>query len=516
MPLTKAVTKYGILRGVQGEEPTTTVFRAVPFAKPPVGELRFKRPVEPEAWEGERLCDKWPYAPIGEQKQYKAFGAESEDCLYMNIFTPAESKDDRLPVMVWFFGGGFIFGSICNRYTGEKKLGEGWTYTGEGLNKKGVILVTPNYRTGLLGFGAHHKLIERDGTAGNYGLWDQIQALRWVKENIAAFGGDPENVTIFGHSAGAASVKALIASGQTRGLFRRAIMESGSGMSGPERVHTPEWIADWVEKAMDDLGISFQDLLTMDGQELVGRIPQRIYEMYRGFEKGTPVPWQIRPSIFGPCNDGTALAQDPGIALYAGDYDPALDLMMGTVLLDNNQPIKACFDEVKDDPEILRTVAYSPSVAFGRRLVNAGRKPVYGYFIERNVPGPTKEFLSRTPQERKEIPFAERTGPYHGCEFPYIFGKMDFYAKEWTPWDYELQKILQSYWTNFAKTGNPNGEGLPDWPLFTRETPVVMNVRDDGCEARDVVDSEKADRIIRHFVTYPGYTETLKDYILTW
>ena len=511
MPLTRAETRYGVLVGVPGEEPQTTVFRGVPFAKPPIGALRLHRPVDPDPWEGERICDKWPNAPVAEDQVYRNFYPESEDCLYMNIFTPAASAEEKLPVMFWIYGGGFRFGSICNAYNGEHHAGEAWLYTGEAINKKGCILVTPNYRCSLLGYGTHPRLLDADGNGGNYGLWDLIQALRFVHENIAAFGGDPDNVTIFGHSAGGVSVKMLLASGQTRGLFRHAIIQSGSGMSGPERVHSPEWVAEWVEKAMDSLGYTFDDLMTMDAFRLEDEIPHRIYELYGGFAPSQPIPWQRRPSVFGPMADGAALKCDPGIAMYAGDYDPDVDIMIGTVLQDNVQPIKACQDEVKEDPEILRAIAYSASVAFGERCVQAGRRPIYGYFFERNVP-PAKPGVQA--DGRDTVPFANRTGPYHGAEFPYIFGKMEFMQKQWTDWDYELQEILISYWTNFAKNGNPNGEGLPYWPPYTAETPFDLNIRDDAVEARNLVDTAKGRRVIRHLMTHPGYTETLKDYIL--
>lgn len=495
MPLRKAKTKYGVVIGTEGPFSTTTEFRSVPFARPPIGELRLHKPVEPEPWKGEKVCDRWPDAPIGELRPSGRVLPESEDCLYMNIFTPAETAEDNLPVMVWFYGGGFRSGSVCNSYNGATKSGEGWTYTGEFLNQKGVILVTPNYRVGLLGFCCHEKLIERDKTAGNYGLWDQIAALRFVRENIREFGGNPENITIFGHSAGGVSVRMLIASRQTKGLFKRAIIQSGSGLMEAERFRSPRWIAEWTEKAMECLGLSFHDLMTGDALELTDRISGKVYELYTGLENPQ---FPLKPGIFVPCLDGEALDQVPGVALYAGDYDQDIDILIGTVLLDDYQPIKACFPEVEGDGELMRAVAYGPAVSLGRRMAETGRKPIYGYFWEHHVPGPG------------------RSGPYHGCEFPYLFGKMDFYARNWTDYDYQLEQAVMAYWTNFAKDGNPNGQGLPRWPEFTRETPLVMNFRDDGFDAKDVVDSEAGERLMQFFTRHPGHVETLKHYILTW
>ena len=233
MALMKAKTIYGTVTGVPGNEPQTTVFKGVPFAKPPVGPLRFHEPVEPDPWDGELVCDKWPNAPVMEPNPHYQGLPESEDCLYMNIFTPAESPNAKLPVMFWIYGGGFNYGCIYTDVSESLHKGESARYRGEALNKRGVILVTINYRVSVMGFMSHPKLIERDGHAGNYGLLDLVAGLNWVHDNIAAFGGDPDNVTIFGQSAGAVSCRMLMTSPLTKGkgLFRRAIIQSGCSLN---------------------------------------------------------------------------------------------------------------------------------------------------------------------------------------------------------------------------------------------------------------------------------------------
>lgn len=498
MALMKAKTIYGTVTGVPGNEPQTTVFKGVPFAKPPVGPLRFHEPVEPDPWDGELVCDKWPNAPVMEPNPHYQGLPESEDCLYMNIFTPAESPNAKLPVMFWIYGGGFNYGCIYTDVSESLHKGESARYRGEALNKRGVILVTINYRVSVMGFMSHPKLIERDGHAGNYGLLDLVAGLNWVHDNIAAFGGDPDNVTIFGQSAGAVSCRMLMTSPLTKGkgLFRRAIIQSGCSLNEPEPYRTSDWIGEWAEKTLDSLGLSYEDLLTKDACELARTMPLRSYQLFTGMENPK---FPKKPAMFTPCLDNYSLTAVPGVSLYCGEYDQDIDIICGTVADDILQPVKHCFEPIRDNAAVMRTVAYSPSVVMGRRQIETERKPIYAYFFERNIAGIDS--------------FSGKSGPYHGSEIAYEFGTLELMEHDFTEYDYQLSEAIMDYWTNFAKNGNPNGGMLPKWTPFTAESPCNMNFRDDGFQMRNLIDSPKAERIIRVMQSCPGCIEALPDYI---
>ena len=498
MPLLKATTKYGVMVGVPGKEPQTTIFKGVPFAKPPVGPLRFHEPVEMDPWEGELMCDTWPNAPIMEPSPYYAGLPESEDCLYMNIFTPAETPQDKLPVMFWLYGGGYNYGTIHTPVSDTIHRSESGRYRGEALNKRGVILVTANYRVSILGYAAHSKLIERDGHSGNYGTLDQIAALKWVHENIAAFGGDPENVTIFGQSAGAISCRQLMTSPLVRGkgYFKRAIIQSGCSLNDPDIFRTDEWIALQTERALDSLGLDFDDMMTMDGKELGKQLILRANQLYTGmYEPRYP----NKPAIYTPCMDDYSIDRIPGVSIYSGEYDQDVDVICGTVVQDEIQATKRCMGPIKSDKEIMQAVAMSPGVSWGMRQVETGRKPIYAYFFERDIPGVD--------------PFSGKCGAYHGGEIAYEFGVLDIVDHQWTDWDYRLSEMMMDYWTNFAKTGDPNGEGLPHWPKFTAETPLSMVFGDEECKPRNLIDSDKKERVIRFTLRYPGCIDNVKDFV---
>lgn len=234
MAILKVLTKYGTVVGVPGKNARNTVFRGVPYAQPPVGALRFAPPKEPIPWDGELFCTEYSASSIQREPVSPSIHTISEDSLYLNIWTPAESPEEKLPVMFWIHGGGFIAGS-----------GTSPNFSGEALNAHGVILVTINYRLGALGYLALPELLERDGTTGNYGLLDQIAALKWVHENITAFGGDPDNITVFGFSAGGMSTRMLMCSPLSRGMISKIIVESGGGITDSDyyRPLSEKWIS---------------------------------------------------------------------------------------------------------------------------------------------------------------------------------------------------------------------------------------------------------------------------------
>jgi len=486
MALLKAMTKYGIVAGVPVNDPRNTVFKGIPFARPPVGDLRFAAPQEPERWAGELVCDKWPKACIQYRRTFQPKGAPwrgrpymppmpdgSEDCLYLNIWTPAEDAGEKLPVMFWIFGGGFAGGWSASP-----------EFRGDAICRRGIILVTINYRCGALGFLSLPQLTARDphSASGNYGILDQIMALKWVHENIAAFGGDPANVTIFGQSSGGMSVKFLLCSPLSRGLFKRAIIQSGGGLNAGDPTRPKEEIGKVTRECLELLGWTFDDLMTRDAQELNQRIMDAAYQVLDFKEL----------FFFQPCIDGYSITELPEKSIYEGRIMDA-DIICGTVAGDSWMFTRKVRHLLLNNEPALRAFAYSPGIAWARHQVNTGRKPIRTYFFERNVPG-------------------DEMGASHASDIFYIFGALDCRPLPWEKYDFSLSEAITDYWTNFAKTGDPNGKGLPQWPAFTAATPFTMNFTDDGFEARDLVDNAEANRVINFTIEHPGMLESLTDF----
>jgi len=396
-----------------------SVFRGIPFAAPPVGDLRWRAPEPVIPWEG--VKDASAFAPVCMQsgETVPGLGTEpmSEDCLYLNIWTPANRAEEALPVMVWLYGGGRHVGS------GSARL-----YWSERPAQKDVVVVTLNYRLGAFGMLAHPELSAEApyGASGNYLLLDQIAALQWVQRNIASFGGDPRNVAIFGQSAGATSISQLLVSTLARGLFHGAIAQSGGDLrSSPVTVSLAQ-----AERA----GTTFAEKLGAHSIEELRAIPAEeilANDFVDYFDNGTPRgPHEINV-------DGYVLSNTVQ-ALYAQELQQNVPLLTGYNAGDN------------------------PSLHHGAgrnwaRLHAKGPAEVYAYYFTKVPPYP---------------PFRFRGIAGHGAELIYLFGfppPIFFYAVEF-PWnaarDAELTDMIASYWTNFAKQGNPNGEGLPRWPAF--------------------------------------------------
>ena len=491
-------TPCGPVQGAAGGADGVSVFRGIRYAT--AGRWEYPRQVT--HWDGVYdaanfgACSFQPRAFYNEEDvPEKAFYYNefrrgehydySEDCLFLNIWAPDDAKN--APVLFYIHGGGFLGG--C----GHEKHFDGTAWC-----KKGVVAVTINYRLGPMGFLCLPELAARDGHTGNYAMFDQMAALCWVRDNIAAFGGDPDNVTIFGQSAGAVSCRMLMTSPLTKGkgLFRRAIIQSGCSLNEPEPYRTSDWIGEWAEKTLDSLGLSYEDLLTKDACELARTMPLRSYQLFTGMENPK---FPKKPAMFTPCLDNYSLTAVPGVSLYCGEYDQDIDIICGTVADDILQPVKHCFEPIRDNAAVMRTVAYSPSVVMGRRQIETERKPIYAYFFERNIAGIDS--------------FSGKSGPYHGSEIAYEFGTLELMEHDFTEYDYQLSEAIMDYWTNFAKNGNPNGGMLPKWTPFTAESPCNMNFRDDGFQMRNLIDSPKAERIIRVMQSCPGCIEALPDYI---
>lgn len=445
-------TPYGALAGVPSAE-GNALYLGIPYAAPPVGDLRWRAPQKPIPWEGERLCD--AYAPACIQnvdhsdqdfygKEYYNHSAYppplSEDCLYLNIWTPAESADAKLPVMMWIHGGGAQAG-----------FSQEIPFDGDAFCRKGVILVTINYRLNIFGYFAHPELsAENNGSSGNYGLMDQIAALGWVRENIALFGGDPENITVFGQSAGARSTNSICCSPLAKGLMRRAIVMSGGGLSGlggKTRALTTA--------ALEPRGIAMMEALGAANLAELRAIPGDV--LFARYEK------EYKGEGFNICTDGYALPQAVPDAIRAGAH-AQIDYLFGSTAQESAASVAP-----DPAPNGIRMMASLR----GWALLHArqGRKPAYTYCFSRSMPG-------------------DKAGAFHSADLWYIFGTLDVCWRPLTREDRVLSDTMIGYWTNFAKAGDPNGEGLPTWTPFTEENPAAMRLDVGECRMHVYDDPE--------------------------
>jgi para-nitrobenzyl esterase len=459
-------TTLGEVAGKWIEGGTEKVFLGIPYAAPPVGALRWKAPQPPSAWKGVRdatkfgaRCEQWH---IWNDYLFLDSGP-SEDCLYLNVYAPAPKQNSKLPVMLWIHGGGFAAGA-----------GSEPRYTNPALVSKNVVVVTINYRLGVFGFLASDDLMkEGQGHAGNYGLMDMAAAMRWVKTNIVQFGGDPENVTIFGESAGSFAVSALMAAPEARGLFQKAIGESGAffgnGMSlsaVTERAGRDQaWVDSLGVKNLTELrampagklidAASKQPVIrfspVMDGQFLVEPIPAT-YAAGRQAHVPTIIGWN-RDERAGTLSKGMTVEKWEAFATE--HYGKQAEQFL------------AAFP-CKSDEEAMRSAdAYTTAgfIALGAwRWVEAqastGQAPVYRYRFD--LPSPPSEM------------HPEGKYAFHSDELEYVFGTLDVRrGSTWRPEDRKLSEQIVAYWTNFARTGDPNGEGLPHWPRYDKSKDLI-------------------------------------------
>lgn len=451
-------------------------YKGIPFAAPPVGELRWKAPQPVAEWEGVRECNDFgpdcPQAPYPQSSlYYSAPRKQGEDCLCLNVWTAAKAGEKR-PVMVWIHGGALTRGSGATR-----------AYDGTALAKKGVVLVTVNYRLGPLGYLAHPELTAEspNRSSGNYGALDQIAALKWVQKNIAAFGGDPGLVTIFGESAGSWSVNALVASPLARGLFHRAIGQSG-GSFGPmtylkeDREGRP---------SAEKIGEAFAKAAGADSIKALRALPaEKIVEVFNNDPEGRKfrtqpnvdgwaLPDEIRnifaqgkqndaPVIVGSnANEMTTLTVPAMVPKTMEDYRKRIETQYGAAVkeLDEIYPVKSEADIAAAYLGGLRDVTFTLPMRTWARMTATGRSKAYLYFFSHVPPNPNSKYL----------------GAYHAGEIVYVFNNLTRQNSLLQEADFKLAEMMSDYWVNFAKTGDPNGKGLPKWAPYDRETEAYLD-----------------------------------------
>ena len=456
----------GVIEGVPALTPGVTAYLGIPYAAPPVGELRWRPPQPADPWPNVRNADR--YSPACMQyymvplswANFGDYEPKSEDCLYANVWTPAKSADEKLPVLVWIHGGGYFAGSATERL-----------HHGDNLAAKGVILVSFNYRLGAFGFMAHPDLTKEspNHASGNYGLMDQVAALQWVHRNIAAFGGDPSRVTIFGESAGAGSVNCMQATPLTKGLFQGVIAESGSAFS---RFGFGGGSSKSLAEAERE-GVSFAQGMGANTIAEMRAIPAE-----RILVAAKSVPF----GVYAPITDGYVLPEDV-YAIFSEGKQNDVPVLVGSnsdegTVLGAVQP-RGLTPELQREYDTLyppeRTVNTTAGAAlwmmrtWARLEMKTGTHKAYEYYFSRAVPYPT---------DQKFASDVSHLGAHHGSEISYVFNNLDVRkARNW-PWtkeDYGLADMMSSYWVNFATKLDPNGPGLPVWPVYDDSHPQVMH-----------------------------------------
>ena len=460
-------TSNGDVEGKPGTDSGVRTFLGIPYAAPPVGPLRWKPPQAAQNWSGVRKAVEFGshcmQARIFDDMIFRDKGI-SEDCLYLNVWTPATSANARLPVMVWIYGGGFAAGAASEP-----------RQDGTNLAKKGVVVVSLNYRLGVFGFFSHPELTKESAhhASGNYGLLDQVAALQWVRKNIAAFGGDPGKVTIFGESAGSFSVSALMASPVAQGLFERAIGESGAFFSDTLQLKPLSESERADEKFAQSIGASSLGALrAKSGSDLLEAasnaskedtvrfapnidgyfLPEDVAAIYaKGKQSHIPLlaGWNADEgsyrAIFKKDPPTTENLRSHARALFGDKADDFLKVYSAST---DEQAKRAAQDLAGD-----QFIAFSTWKWIGMQR-ETGSSPVFRY-----------RFEQAPPNASAAEPDADR-GAYHSAEIEYVFGALDSKKLPWRDEDRKVSDLMSSYWANFARSGDPNGPGLPRWPAY--------------------------------------------------
>ncbi len=455
-------TAQGKAQGKTINNGKVKAFLGLPYAAAPVGDLRWRAPQPPAKWKGERDASKYgarcAQGHVYDDMIFQDSG-ESEDCLFLNVFAPAEAKGkSKLPVMFWIHGGGYSAGSASEP-----------RHNGDFLPLKGVVLVTINYRLGVFGFLATADLAkEANGAAGNYGLLDMVAALQWVKANIKNFGGDPDNVTIFGESAGSFAVSTLMASPLSRGLIQKAIGESGGAVGGRREQESLEAGEKRNQEWVDSLGVkSLAELRGVPTAQIIADVQSK----KRWFP--TVVDGKMLTETVADTYAAGRQAHVPLLAGWNRDEGGSGGMTPEKWKAEAAERFKERADEFlkaypgETDAQATRSEADfngDTFIAFSTwQWIEAHRKtgesPVYRYHFEWPAPVST---------------YNKSASAFHSDDIEYVFGTLDTRAGAvWRPEDRKLSEQMMSYWTNFAKTGDPNGPGLPQWPKYDKDDSLI-------------------------------------------
>ncbi len=473
----------GRLKGVTADGVTS--FKGIPYAAPPVGDLRWRPPQPVKPWTGVREAS--AYGGDCMQKPFPGDAAPlgvtpAEDCLYVNVWVPASGAQKKVAVMVWIYGGGFVNGGSSPA-----------VYDGSQFARRGVVFVSFNYRLGRFGYFGFPALTKEnpDEPHGNYAYMDQIAALKWVRRNIAAFGGDPRNVTLFGESAGGGSVFAMLTSPLSQGLFQKAIIESGGGRSG---LFPPRYLSKASTAGMpsaESVGLEFAKKAGISGEgpdalAALRKLPAEA--VCDGLNMAT----MRTPTYAGPMIDGKVIVEPPDAA-YAAGRGAKVPLIAGANSQDIGFSTARSMDELfgrfGDDRDKAKA-AYDPKgtgtlgqlgvlVAADQMMIEPARFTVR-MLAEAGQPAYEYRFSYVAVSMRKQW-----KGAPHATEIPFVFDTVAVrYGKDLDPKDKATAEAANAYWVNFAKTGNPNGKGLPEWPAYNAQTDMLLDFTADGPVAK--------------------------------
>ena len=484
MALLQVKTDAGTVEGLTGWNQAVSVFRGIPYAAPPVGELRWKAPQPVEPWEGVRQCYKYGNICYQERRASEGGGdlignefycvewPRSEDCLYLNVWTPANSAGEKLPVGVYFHGGGYSQG-----------YGHLNCYDGEGFAKRGCVIVTLNHRLGIFGYLAHPELTAESGyhASGNYGVLDLIAALKWVRNNIAAFGGDPDQVTVFGQSGGGMKVTTMIASPLADGLIHGAIMQSSGGLE-----RTRGGMTSTLEQAEASGAAILQEMGYPTIAEARKASEEALLEGVKEYKKHHAVDPMM---MFCPVTDGYVFPESWNDLFASGKY-PDIPTMIGCTADEMERKLTELppLEEIKQTADFLfgpgyqeaflKAIHYETDKAYALRMFNkfvmmtGGTQAADVAWCENQLA------QGKTPAYRYYLTLVPPTAEnaHHSAEHQYVFQTLTKSKRPYTGRDWDLSNQLADYWANFIKTGNPNGECLPEWTPHTAESPKAMDI----------------------------------------
>jgi len=486
-------TESGLASGYYNDKTSVSVYKGIPFAAPPVGDLRWKAPQPVKPWKGVKECIAFGPSPMQQKPvSFLMIGPEfvvpqqplSEDCLYLNVWTAAKSAQEKRPVMIWIYGGGFQTG-------GSAAPG----YSGEALAQQGIIFVSFNYRLGIFGFLAHPELTAESDhhNSGNYALMDMIAAISWVKKNIKAFGGDPDRITIAGQSAGSASVNCLLASPPARGLFQGAIGESGSFVLENPILHMNSLAS--AEKE----GLRIANKLNASNLKALRAIRADELEKNAG-------------GFFAPIVDGYILPETVAVA-YKKNQQTHVPLLTGwngdegfifgiaskeefakqaIMFGADSNLFRKYFPSSSDSESVASQIAFAvdKTIALSQ----------YQWALKQNESGNPNTFLYVFTRKPPATGDKKKFGAYHTAEIGYALHTLDSIQRVWEPVDRRLEKLMSAYWVQFVKTGNPNQPGLPAWGSFSDREPHSM-IFGDTSAARLLPDKDALDFLYK---SYPG------------